>query len=194
MYRDVKYRRHWANVCSPQTSLFHTKMGGTLRAKGLDKASLFYARGIIIVTTKKVQKILSLWLNSTDIIHVFVGTHGGSISFLCSVLFRSHLLSLPSPQHHTSPPPCSLPLHLYLSHYLLLLLSLSLSCLFHRALQHLRINKLYISLCTHFKAPFRKGTKLICPWASVYPKWLHQTWSWEPGSPDCPCLFVMYQT
>lgn len=54
----------------------------------------------------------------------------------------------------------------------------SRSCLFHRALQSLRINKLYISLCIIPKAPFRKKTQLICPRASVYPKWLHQTWLW----------------
>lgn len=54
----------------------------------------------------------------------------------------------------------------------------SRSCLFHRALQSLRINKLYISLCIIPKAPFRKNTQLICPRASVYPKRLHQTWSW----------------
>lgn len=51
---------------------------------------------------------------------------------------------------------------LHPSHSHSLLLTLSRSCLFHRgALQHLRINKLYISLCAHSKAPFRKGTKLI---------------------------------
>lgn len=44
----------------------------------------------------------------------------------------------------------------------------SCSCLFHRALQSFRINKLYISLCIIPKAPFRKTTQLICPWASVF--------------------------
>lgn len=107
--------------------------------------------------------------------------HGGSI-FPLSFAFTAFLTA----SHHPL-----LPFILF-SPSLSLPRLLAVSCLFHRALQHLRINKLYISLCTHFKAPFRKEAQLICPWASVYPKWLFQTWSWESGSPNCPCLFVMY--
>lgn len=71
---------------------------------------------------------------------------------------------------------------------------LSRSCLFHRALQSLTINKLYVSLCIVPKAPFRKKTPLICPRASVYPKWLHQTWSWLSGRPDCPCWLLVHES
>lgn len=93
--------------------------------------------------------------------------------------------------HHALPSlPCSVSIRLTL----VLPCFRSPSCLFHRALQRLRINKLYISLCTRSKAPFRKGTELVCSWACVYPKWLHQTWSRVSGSPNCPRSFVMPQT
>lgn len=105
----------------------------------------------------------------SESLHVFVGTRECQIccSNFCSAALSFALCSL------------SLPLpYLSCSHFCFFVFLHSRSCLFHRALQSLRINKLYISLCIIPKAPFRKNTQLICPGASVYPKWLHQTWSW----------------
>lgn len=79
-------------------------------------------------------------------------------------------------QHPSRPgplPACSLP-HVY----------------FIGPLRRLGINKLYISLCARSEAPFRNGTALVCWRARVYPKWLHQTRSRVPGSPNCPRSFV----
>lgn len=137
------------------------------------------------------QIILTALKQNSYLLLACVCWHSWRVYFLFSLSFFSSLICFRSLSDSITHPP---PLSFYLSHSHSLLLPLSRSCLFHRALQHLRINKLYISLCTHSKAPFRKGTKLICPRASVYPKWLHQTWSWVSGSPDCPCSFVMYQT
>lgn len=98
---------------------------------------------------------------------MFVKTRECQICCSPFVLLLSHLL-----------PALALPSISALLSFLFFFFLHSRSCLFHRALQSLRINKLYISLCIIPKAPFRKNTQLICPWASVYPKWLHQTWSW----------------
>lgn len=102
----------------------------------------------------------------SESLHVFVGTRECQIccSNFCSAALSFALCSV-SPFHI-----CLALIFVFFPH--------SRSCLFHRALQSLRINKLYISLCIIPKAPFRKNTQLICPRASVYPKWLHQTWSW----------------
>lgn len=171
------YLAGWLALCSPlRYTLIIPKVYQTVQTK---------------VRRTHTNTILTLLKHKTNyILHVLTDTGGGSIffSFLPSFHLSFAFILSPRVTHvPLSPPPSS-----SVSFAIVFTLSLPPSCLFHTTLQHLRINKLYISLCTHFKAPFRKATKLICPWASVYPKWLHQTWSWASGSPDCPCSFVLY--
>lgn len=118
-----------------------------------------YMTSIAYICTQMILTILMQNLNSYMCLLAHVEVVFSVLSF---VLLLSHLLVLSLPHHRTFPsllsPAPSPSVSLSFSFCFL-----SLSCLFHRALQHLRINKLYISLCTHSKAPFRKGTKLVCP-------------------------------
>lgn len=131
------------------------------------------------------QLMATLLMQVSELLHVFVRTRECHIccSPFCSAALSFAPCSLLSPLS-------SLP-SLSRSHSF----SLSRSCLFHRAPQSLTINKLYVSLCIIPKAPFRKKkTLLICPWASVYPKWLHETRSWLSGRPDRPCWLLTHHS
>lgn len=92
------------------------------------------------------ELIVTLLMQVSELLHVFARTRECHI---CCPPFCSAALSFA---------PCSLSPSISVS--LSFFSPLSRSCLFHRALQSLTINKLYVSLCIVPKAPFRKKTHL----------------------------------